>query len=63
MLTFRSDLTGLCLHAVPGRLGRRTQVGFTLPTPGTLTQMPCDGSTAQQFRDVDADWARRNGPR
>jgi hypothetical protein len=63
VLTFRSDLTGLCLHAVPGRLGRRTPAGFSLPTSGTLTQMPCDGSAAQQFSDVDADWARRNGPR
>ncbi|HZF77190.1 MAG TPA: trypsin-like serine protease [Acetobacteraceae bacterium] len=63
VLTFRSDHSGLCLHAVPGRLGRSTNVGFTLPTPGTLTQMPCDGSDSQQFRDVDADWFRRNGPR
>jgi hypothetical protein len=63
VLTFRSDMSGLCLHAVPGRRSRQSQVGFALPIRGTLTQMPCDGSTAQQFSDVDADWGRRNGPR
>lgn len=62
-LVFRSDHSGLCLHAVPGRPGTGTNVTLTLPTPAVLTQMPCDGSTAQQFSNVDADWARRNGPR
>jgi len=30
--------------------------------PATLVQMPCNGSDAQKFNNVDADWARRNGP-
>jgi hypothetical protein len=63
IVTFRSDLTGLCLHAIPGRLGQRTGQFMTLPSPASLTQMRCDGSTAQQFSDVDADWHRRHGPR
>ena len=63
VVSFRSDHSGLCLHASPGQAGRRTPFGLTLPIPATLTQMPCDGTAAQQFSDVDADWARRNGPR
>ncbi|HEV7266634.1 MAG TPA: RICIN domain-containing protein [Falsiroseomonas sp.] len=63
--TIRSELSGLCLHAVAGR--RPAPGGgplqFRLTPPATLTQMPCDGSPAQQFSNVDADWYRRHGPR
>ncbi|WP_270934113.1 RICIN domain-containing protein [Falsiroseomonas oryzae] len=61
--TIRSDHSGLCLHAVPGRRGGGGPLQVSLGTPATLTQMPCDGSPAQQFSNVDADWHRRNGPR
>jgi len=63
--TIKSDLTGQCLHAVPGTVGETNGGGLsrTRPTPATLVQMPCDGSNAQLFSDVDADWFRRNGPR
>lgn len=72
----RSVASGLCLHAQPGERsgpsvvrdpasGRPLLSGDTLrlPTPARLTQMPCDGSDAQKFSNVDADWYRRNGPR
>lgn len=63
--TIKSDLTGQCLHAVPGTVGETNGGGLsrTRPKPATLVQMPCDGSNAQIFSDVDADWFRRNGPR
>ncbi|RZI44251.1 trypsin-like serine protease [Herbaspirillum sp. HC18] len=63
--TIKSDLTGQCLHAAPGTVGATNGGGLsrTRPKPATLVQMPCDGSNAQLFSDVDADWFRRNGPR
>jgi len=63
--TIKSDLTGMCLHAKPGHAGRRTGTGpvVSLGTAATLVQMPCDGSKAQQFVDVDSRWNERNGPR
>ncbi len=60
--TIKSDFSGLCLHAIPGTSGGGTGIGIKLPTPGRLTQMPCDGSTAQQFDDADANFPIRNGP-
>lgn len=62
-LVIKSDLTGLCLHALPGRRAQSGPIQVALRSPATLTQMPCDGSDAQRFSDVDADWHRRNGPR
>lgn len=73
--TLRSVSSGLCLHAQPAKrpkvlrmdpnTGRSRLVleSFRLPSPALLTQMPCDGSPAQQFSMVDADWYRRHGPR
>lgn len=61
--TIKSDLTGQCLHAMPGSRGSSSGVLMQLPRPATLVQMYCDGSTAQRFRDVDAGWYSRNGPR
>jgi hypothetical protein len=62
--TIRSELSGLCLHAVPGqRPAGGGPLQFRLTPPAMLTQMPCDGSPAQQFSNVDADWHRRHGPR
>jgi hypothetical protein len=56
--------SGLCLQAMPGAAGGRVGGGvvFRLPQPATLTQMPCNGSSAQQFANVDADYSRRHGP-
>jgi hypothetical protein len=62
--TIRSDHSGLCLHAAPGRApssGREPSI--TLPTAATLTQMPCDGSDSQQFDDADHEFSLHNGPR
>jgi hypothetical protein len=55
--SIKSDQTGMCLQAQLGHvlLGK-------LPTPATLVQMPCNGSDAQLFSNVDADWSQRNGP-
>jgi hypothetical protein len=61
--TVKSDLTSQCLHAVPGSRGGGNGIRMRLATPAKLVQMPCDGSVAQRFDDVDADWSRRNGPR
>jgi len=61
--TLKSDHSGLCLHATPGRAGGRVGQSMTLPKPATLTQMPCDGSTAQQFADTDSAGSFRDGPR
>jgi hypothetical protein len=61
--SIKSDLTGMCLHVQPGRAGGHDRQRIILPTPATLVQMPCDGSAAQRFSNVDADWSRRNGPR
>jgi Trypsin/Ricin-type beta-trefoil lectin domain-like len=60
--SIKSDLTGMCLHAQPGRAGGHTPQQLTLPTPASLVQMPCNGGEAQRFTNVDADFARRNGP-
>jgi hypothetical protein len=60
--SIKSDLTGMCLQAiqpprssggVPRRMGAAAAV---------LVQMPCNGSDAQRFGNVDSDWYRRNGP-
>jgi hypothetical protein len=63
--TIKSDLTGMCLHARPGHVGSRVGTGpvVSLGTPATLVQMPCDGSSAQRFVNVDSRWNERNGPR
>jgi hypothetical protein len=61
--SIKSDQTGMCLQAQPGHVGRVTKKWVTLPTPATLVQMPCNGSDAQLFSNVDADSSRRNGPR
>jgi hypothetical protein len=55
--SFKSDLTGMCLHANPGRSSNRL-----LNSVATLVQMPCDGSDAQRFNNVDSRWSERNGP-
>jgi hypothetical protein len=60
--TVRSDLTSLCLHALPGRVVGGDWSSPRLITPARLAQMPCDGSDAQLFSNVDADWAVRTGP-
>jgi len=60
--SIKSDQTGMCLQAQPGRSARSTNQRLTLPTPATLVQMPCNGSDTQRFTNVDADWSRRNGP-
>lgn len=61
LTTITSDLTRLCLHAAAAPASADPR--FTLPTPATLVQMPCDGSPAQKFDRVDAGWAARNAPR
>lgn len=61
--TVKSDLTSQCLHAIPGRSGGSDRLRMRVATPATLVQMPCNGSDAQRFSSVDADWFRRNGPR
>jgi hypothetical protein len=60
--TIKSDLTSQCLTAVPGKPAGRDGLYLTRAQPGTLVQMPCNGSKAQVFANVDADWIRRNGP-
>ena len=60
--SIKSDMSGMCLQAQPGRVGGSDHQHITLPTLGTLVQMPCNGTDAQRFTNVDADWARRNGP-
>ncbi len=65
ILSFRSDLSGLCLSAIPGKnsTGGRGPA-LTIATSGRLTQMPCNGADpAQRFADADSAWASRNGPR
>lgn len=59
--SFKNEFTGLCLHAAPSRVGP-PPLRTRLPAPAALVQMPCDGSDPQRFSNVDADWARRNGP-
>ena len=61
--TIKSDLTQQCLTALPGKAPGRQGRMYTLATPGTLAQMPCNGSAAQNFADADAAFAQRNGPR
>lgn len=60
--TIKSDLSGLCLEAVPGR-GPGRVPHLTLATPAALTQSVCNNSASQQFADSDAAWTIRNGPR
>lgn len=60
--SIKSDFDGLCLEAIPGRAGGSDGLRVFLPTAATLAQRPCNGSDAQKFSNVDADWARRNGP-
>lgn len=58
--SIKSDLTGMCLQAIqPARSGPQR---FLVPQPAALVQMPCNGSDAQRFSNVDADWTRRNQP-
>lgn len=61
--TIKSDHSGLCLHATPGRARSGNGASLTLPTAATLTQMPCNGSTAQQFNDADSAFNLASGPR
>lgn len=60
--SIKSDQTGMCLTAKPGVVGRGTGPRVRLSTPATLVQMPCNGSDAQRFDNVDANWSSRNGP-
>lgn len=60
--TIKSDHSGLCLHATPGRISSSDRQRITLPTSATLTQMACSGSNAQQFDDADSGFSLRNGP-
>lgn len=58
--SIKSDLTGMCLQAAQhAGSGLSRRLGAQ---PSTLVQMPCNGSDAQRFSNVDADWSRRNGP-
>lgn len=61
--TVKSDLTSQCLHAIPGSPGGGDRLRMRVATRAKLVQMPCNGSDAQRFANVDADWFRRNGPR
>lgn len=61
--TVKSDLTSQCLHAMPGSSGGGDGLWRRVATPAKLVQMPCNGSSAQRYTSVDADWFRRNGPR
>lgn len=59
--SIKSDLTGMCLQAAQpahgaGPSSRSAAQAFT------LVQMPCNGSDAQRFSNVDANWSTRNGP-
>jgi len=58
----KSDFSGLCLTAIPGRAAHSSNGHFFLATVGTLGQRPCDGSDSQLFSNVDAAFAQRNGP-
>jgi hypothetical protein len=63
--TIRSDFSGLCLHALLAPPATQFAANARLTTIGNvakLVQMPCDGSPAQQFADVDASWAQKNAP-
>lgn len=61
--TVKSDLNGMCLHAIPGRRSSGPKQRVGIMTTATLVQMPCDGSAAQRFSSVDSNWSARNGPR
>jgi len=61
--TIRSDHSGLCLHATPGSAGRTDGQLPTLAMKSKLTQMPCNGSNAQQFNDADSGYMNRMGLR
>jgi hypothetical protein len=62
--SIKSDLTGLCLEAIPGRWAAASGKRLLWQAmPATLIQMPCNDSDAQRFSDADADWYLRNGPR
>ena len=58
--SIKSELTAMCLHALTGRVERRD---LAMAKATTLVQMPCDGSDAQRFTDIDANWPQRNRPR
>jgi hypothetical protein len=57
LTTFKNDSTGMCLHAAT------TGGPFFAGAPAPLVQRPCDGSAAQFFSRVDAQWVARRGPR
>ena len=61
-MVIKSDFSGMRLHADPGRATSGGRFTAGVSTPATLVQRPCDGSNAQRFNKVDADWFRRNGP-
>ena len=60
--SIKSDQTGMCLQAQPGHTQRVGNQRLTLATSATLVQMPCNGTDAQRFNNVDANWGARNGP-
>ncbi|MCC6590923.1 MAG: RICIN domain-containing protein [Bryobacterales bacterium] len=60
--SIKSDHSGMCLHADPGRISSGGRFSTGVVTPATLVQRPCNGSAAQRFSNVDGDWVRRHGP-
>ncbi|WP_167561350.1 RICIN domain-containing protein [Bradyrhizobium sp. AS23.2] len=64
--SIKSDLTAMCLQAVPGHAasGGQTPIGDVVvrPPAAALVQMPCDGGNAQLFADVSRYEAEHAGP-
>ena len=60
--SIKSDLDGMCLQAIQPARGGPAPRSRMRVNAATLVQMPCNGSDAQRFSNVDADWSRRNGP-
>jgi hypothetical protein len=73
--TIKNDFTNQCLDAKPGQrpehrmtmtgrasVGSSSHSNVRLIAPASLVQVPCNGTDAQRFGSVDADWTRRNGP-
>ena len=61
--SIKSDHSGMCLNADPGRVTRGNRFSVGITTPATLVQRPCNGSAAQRFSSADAGWWRQHQPR
>ena len=52
--TIKSNSSGMCVEAQRPPAGRGVSAIAALSAPAMLVQMPCNGSDAQKFSDVDA---------